>query len=263
METMNKKLIRKRFEKSILTYNENANIQKDMGTEVIKTLLTHYPNMNYERVLELGTGTGLYTHKIISQLQIKKLCCNDLSNDYLEGLQELFSANKKIQFDFINCDFENTDNLPAMNNLITSNAAIQWLENPAIFFTSLPKLLAPKGIIAFSTFGPGNLKEIKELTGHHLNYCSTSKLGNFLKPYFNIKHIAEKQIWLNFASPLEVLKHLKQTGVTGIKKMHWNKSSLLTFEKSYRDKFSTEMVAEIKHQVSLTYNPITIIAELK
>jgi len=265
MEIIDKSLIRKRFEKSMLTYNENANIQKEIGTELMEALLTHYPNDTFAQVLELGAGTGLYTQKIIAKLNFKKLNCNDLSDNYLKGLKKLIPAKKAIQFNFIKGDFEDTSKLLTNNNLITANAAIQWLENPAIFFASLPKLLVPKGIIAFSTFAPGNLQEIKELTGFHLNYHSTTTLERFIKPYFNIKYIKQKQYQLKFKSPRAILRHLKHTGVTGIKKMHWTKNALLAFEDKYRARFSIDIGTELEPstQVTLTYTPIIIIAELK
>jgi hypothetical protein len=56
---------------------------------------------------------------------------------------------------------------------------------------------------------------------------------------------------------MSVLKHLKNTGVNGIKSTTWSKEKLNTFENAYRQNFSD------KNEVTLTYEPITIIAKVK
>jgi len=55
-----------------------------------------------------------------------------------------------------------------------------------------------------------------------------------------------------------VLKHLKQTGVTGTEKRIWTRSRLQSFCKEYTTRFS-----DAAGNVNLTYHPIYIIARKK
>ena len=64
--------------------------------------------------------------------------------------------------------------------------------------------------------------------------------------------------WLDereFDTPLEVLKHMKQTGVNGLRKPFLGKEWFRSFEEKYYGLHATN------NKVRLTYNPITIIAK--
>lgn len=62
------------------------------------------------------------------------------------------------------------------------------------------------------------MHEIRQLTGHGLDYLSVEELQALLSPGFDILHAEEEVISLPFPTPQAVLKHLKQTGVTGTEK---------------------------------------------
>ena len=70
--------------------------------------------------------------------------------------------------------------------------------------------------------------------------------------------IGAKPLSLPFPSPQAVLKHLKQTGVTGTEKRMWTRSRLQSFCKEYTTRFS-----DAAGNVSLTYHPIYIIERKK
>lgn len=59
------------------------------------------------------------------------------------------------------------------------------------------------------------MHEIRQLTGHGLDYLSVEELQALLSPHFDILHAEEEVVTLPFPTPQAVLKHLKQTGVTG------------------------------------------------
>lgn len=62
------------------------------------------------------------------------------------------------------------------------------------------------------------MHEIRQLTGHGLDYLSVEELQALLSPHFDILHAEEEVVTLPFPTPQAVLKHLKQTGVTGTEK---------------------------------------------
>ena len=79
-----------------------------------------------------------------------------------------------------------------------------------------------------------------------------------LEPDFEVIHAEEEVCTLYFDSPLEVLKHLKQTGVTGTEKKVWSRGRLQQFCENYSRLFSNE-----QGKVSLTYHPIYLLAKKK
>lgn len=62
------------------------------------------------------------------------------------------------------------------------------------------------------------MQEIHTLTGHGLEYFSLEELKALLSSRFEVLYAEEEIVSLPFGTPLEVLQHLRQTGVTGTEK---------------------------------------------
>ena len=116
-----------------------------------------------------------------------------------------------------------------------------------------------QGLLLFSTFVPGNLYEIKELTGKGLVYPTSDTLVGWLSTAdFNLLHQEEDPIVLTFKTPLDVLRHLKATGVTATGNGCWTKGRQESFCRQYAEQFATT-----DGQVTLTYRPLYILATKK
>ena len=155
---------------------------------------------------------------------------------------------------FLPCDAETLD-FPQGTDLITSCSTLQWFADTERFFARCHHFLSDGGILAFSTFGKKNMREIHALTGHGLEYLSLDNLKVLLSPRFEILYAEEEIVSLPFGTPLEVLRHLKQTGVTGTEKRVWTRGRLQSFCDEY-----IRMCGNDDRSVSLTYHPIYVIA---
>lgn len=71
---------------------------------------------------------------------------------------------------------------------------------------------------------------------------------------YEVVYAHEEQLRLSFASPLEVLRHLKETGVTGTAAQAWTRGKLQEFCRNYTERFSDE-----RGRVYLTFHPIYMI----
>lgn len=238
---MNTELVKKRFAKSIKTYDENAFVQKAMA-EKLKTML---PTKCYGKILEIGCGTGFLTKIVSNDLDFENYIANDLVEDCKSYIDEI---NPKIEF--VSGDIkEFLNNSNQTFDLIISNAALQWVVNYEEFFNILLKKLNSTGVLLFSTFGKKNFVEIYETMGISLDYPSKEKLGDIFKNY--TCKIEEELEVLSFNSPLEVLKHIKHTGVNCLSTQTWTKYNLKDFEKKY------------KKPAILTYNPVYVCVQNK
>ena len=65
---MNKSLIRKRFEKGLSTYDENAVVQKIMAKNLVELLGA----VEFKNILELGCGTGVLTKEVTDNIRFEK-----------------------------------------------------------------------------------------------------------------------------------------------------------------------------------------------
>ena len=211
-----------KFNKAYSTYDDHAIIQKIVATNLIK-LIT---NENYYSVLELGCGTGIFTEKLYKNIKFKHLDLNDIFNvsDYIKK----FPYRNLILGDM-------NDLILDKYSLIVSSSSFQWIEN---FPRLIKKLSHSSKKIVFSMYISGNLKEIKEHFGIELDYLSTKEIKKILKKYFFIKEAKEEEFVLEFVSPLDLLKHLKYTGVTGVGSSSFSKvktfsSKKLTYKVAY------------------------------
>jgi malonyl-CoA O-methyltransferase len=58
-------------------------------------------------------------------------------------------------------DIEQLPLAAARTDLIWSNLALQWVNEPPRVFAEFQRVLAPAGLVMFSTFGPDTLKELR------------------------------------------------------------------------------------------------------
>lgn len=93
------------------------------------------------------------------------------------------------------------------------------------------------------------------MTGHGLEYFSLEELKALLSSRFEVLYAEEEIVSLPFGTPLEVLQHLRQTGVTGTEKKVWTRGRLQSFCEEY-----IRMYGKDDRSVSLTYHPIYVIA---
>lgn len=237
---MNKKLIAKRFEKNLKTYNENAKIQKQMAEKLVQFL----DKEEYDNILEIGCGTGMLTEIIKQKIEYKNYTANDIVSkceDYIK------SIDKNIHFSA--GDIEECVKVSEKKyDLIISNASFQWIDNLKEFIEILYKKLNPQGCLIFSTFGIENFREIYHVQGKRLPYYTTSELREILQSYNPV--IEEEIRILAFRNPKDVLKHIQNTGVNALSEESWTKTDLINFENGYNNFCSG--------QTTLTYNPIYI-----
>jgi len=247
---LDKELIKKRFARSLKTYAEHALVQKATAERLLFELST-IAGDKFERIFEIGCGSGIMTSQIIKMFEYEKFYLNDLVDECVK-----LSSNS-TRTEFIAGDIENLPALPQNLDLIISNATFQWLDHLPKVLSKLADIITPDGILAFSTFGPSNAREITQLTGTALNYLSAPELKNAVEKHFEISCYHENIRKVHFETPMDVLRHLQKTGVTAVSKQIWTKSDLQNFISQYIEHNKTES------GVSLTYHPIIIIAEKK
>jgi malonyl-ACP O-methyltransferase BioC len=247
---LDKELIKKRFARSLKTYADNALVQKSTAERLLFELST-IGGEKFDRIFEIGCGSGIVTRQLVKMFEYKKLYLNDLVDECVK------LSSKYPDSEFIGGDIEAVESLPENLDLIISNATFQWLSHLPGILERLAGILNPDGILAFSTFGPQNAREVTELSGKSLNYLPAAKLKDTVEKHFEISCYHENIRKLHFESPMDVLRHLQKTGVTAVSQQRWNKSDLQNFISRYIEYNKTDS------GVTLTYHPIIIVANLK
>lgn len=245
--------IARRFAKAGQTYNEHAVIQKKIAVHLMQLLTQQQQDLSFERVFEIGCGSGNLTQLYRAKFQTENIFLNDLNLQ----VQQYFQEDSVFQW----ClgDAEQIE-FPKDLNLIISSSALQWVGDLTQIFKKCAEALKPQGILCFSTFGQNNLKEIRALTQQGLDYIDLPDISDRLKEQgFEILHVSEYIQALPFHHPRDVLQHLKATGVTATaSKFRWNKHSLAQYYHGYRQFIDTDEHENLFYPLS--YHPIFVIA---
>ena len=249
-----KSRVRHSFFKSMYSYNQHAEVQSRMAEELLEALRRIHP-AGFGCVLEIGCGSGLLTERFLKSFTAETFIANDLVEEFGLMVEEIVQQHSSTHFNFAGGDIEAlADLLPGDLDLVLSNATFQWLHDFDGFMARLKTLLKPGGLLAFSTFGPENCREIRELTGNSLTYRPFRTVLASLQAHFDVAFSHEDIVPLHFASPMDVLRHLRLTGVNGVSSQKsWTKADLAHFEQTYRARFGEF------NRVPLTYHPLLFI----
>ncbi len=216
------------FSKNSHYYNEYSIIQKVVAREVIKRV-----NFEYKNILDLGCGCGAIYENI--NWQIDKFVGIDLSKEMLECHPKGKNIILKMEnFDNI-LDFSNYD-------LIISSSSLQWSKDLKSLIQRVK--MSQKDFI-FAIFSDGTFKKMREFLKIKKTFL---KSFDELCSYFDKDTKFEKlEYKLFFQTPLEMLRYIKKSGVSGGKKelkiedikrfIHYYPHNFLEFEILLAKKF--------------------------
>jgi malonyl-ACP O-methyltransferase BioC len=239
-----KKLITDRFTRAQNSYNQSAVAQQQIHKQLYR-LLNKHPH-RLDQILEIGCGTGGFTRLLQTDNKESAWILNDLC-----PLPDTLRVQMQdTNYTYLQGDAE-TLPFSGVYTLIASASTIQWFSDPAAFIQRMARLLSEDGIFVFNTFGKQNLHEVKALTQIGLTYPTLQEVEAWAANAFDIEVMEEEEITLWFDSPLDVLKHLKQTGVTATQQVGvWTAGRLKAFIEQYHLHYSTN------GKVHLTYHPL-------
>lgn len=252
---VDKKLIASRFSSHMASYAHYATVQNEICARLALLLkqCTEDSNLRVRRALEVGAGTGFLTSRMFETYGSTRWFVNDITTQSRSYIEEHAVAKRAANVEYLWGDAESIE-LPSNLDLVVSSSAMQWFESVERFVSRLD--VRQKGVVAFSSFGPKNFIEMREATGGYgLDYptlqefeAQISKSG--YKPIITEEYTSK--LW--FSSAVEVLHHIKNTGVNALSAPRWQKADLQQFIKRYEN-FSQN------NKVPLTYHPLIVIAE--
>ena len=156
---IDKAAVASRFNRSAHTYDDHCRVQRLMAGRLVARLDgTPEPR----RILELGCGTGYLTRllaKVYPEAEIQAL---DFAARMVEVARDRIGS---PLVEFRVADAETAAFPEGFFDLIISNAAIQWFDNPAGTLAGLVSALRPGGRMLHATFGPDTFCELKQVLG--------------------------------------------------------------------------------------------------
>lgn len=197
----------RRFQKASATYDTHAIAQYSSAIQ-LTAMLGRRAVKERPDVLEIGCGTGLFTREYSRIIHPGSATFVDITPTgpfNIAQTEEYFveDAEKWIEREERSWD------------LIVSASSIQWFADIPRFLHLCNQRLKEGGIIALSTFLPGNMAELDAFRPAPLLYPKSADLRNWLERDFEEVEVKEDEIRVEFKTVREMLMHLKHTGVGG------------------------------------------------
>lgn len=237
---MDKKTIIRNFSRYARSYDKYADIQNRAASGLLGLMMDD----SFQRILEIGCGTGNYTMLLREKFKNASLKAIDISGKMIDVASGKLKG-KSIEF--IVADAETAD-IGGDFDCITSNASFQWFSDLEKTIQKYSAALQEGGAILFSIFGPVTFKELDFSLKHVLKDSSTAADGFMSKEEIegllrgNFKSVRIKEIFYKESFPClkDLLHKIKFSGIRGNGMnggVIFTPRALRELEKVYLDKF--------------------------
>lgn len=195
-DTFNKANIIKSFNAAADSYDEVAELQCQVGDQIIERL--QYIKKDFGDIIDVGSGTG-YCHNQLKQLYPRGLFYSlDIAHAMLLQARKKLSFYRrwiKTQSLYVCGDIETMPIADNSVDLIVSNLALQWVNEPQKAYQELFRILRPGGLLMFSTLGPDTLKELR-----HSWQAVDDKAR--VHPFIDMHHVGDMLLGAMFSDPV-------------------------------------------------------------
>ena len=232
------------FSRAAPTYDTYADVQPEVATCLIAWL----KGREYQKILEVGCGTGFYTSMLAQKFVNSHILAVDISPVMVAEARIKLARYSRVRLEKADGEY-----LPAFISgpfdLITASGALQWFEDLERTIQQYCRILSPSGAILFALFGLDTLfelnKTLRYILGNRVclpvnSFPEETTLQDFLSRAFNEWDVKELSLSRTYPDLLSLLRSLKHTGVaprmaTG--PFVRSRVRLLEIEKSYKKHF--------------------------
>ena len=220
--TLDKRVVRRSFEQSAAGYDAAAVLQHEVCRRMIERLelVRHQPRA----ILDAGTGTGNAIPALLDRYRGTPIFALDIAQAMLErarGRVKWWQTLPGLRAPVypVCGDIERLPFAREALELVWSNLALQWVNELPRTFTEIHRVLAPGGLLMFSTFGPDTLKELRSAYAaadsrtHVSRFTDMHDIGDMLVSAGYADPVMDmEQITLTYADVRALMRDLKAIG---------------------------------------------------
>jgi malonyl-CoA O-methyltransferase len=157
---IDRRAARRRFERAARTYPKFSRLEGEVAARMAERL--EYIRLEPARILDAGSGPP---RAVLRERYPRALTIAlDFARPMLPraGRFAGFFSRKAVA---VCADLERLPLADASVDLVWSNMALHWLSDPLPALREFRRVLAPQGLVMFSTLGPDSLKELRAAAG--------------------------------------------------------------------------------------------------
>lgn len=222
---LDKRSLRDSFARAASGYDAAAVLQREIADRLLEHL--DIVRLSPGTIADCGCGTGYGTRALAHRYPQARLIALDLALPMARRARERLSGTLATVMrriagrpapGFFCGDIECLPLVTGSADLIVSNLALQWCDSRTAF-AEFRRVLAPGGLLMFSTFGPDTLEELRaawraaDAEAHVHEFADMHDLGDalvhagFADPVLDVDRLT-----LTYAEVVDVLRDLKALG---------------------------------------------------
>jgi malonyl-CoA O-methyltransferase len=213
---LDRRAVARAFDRASASYDAAAALQERVRNELLARLEELKPQPR--SVLDLGAGTGHASRALKRRFAQATVVAVDIAPGMLERARA--QSRWLRRFERVRADAYALPFRDGAFDLVFSSLMLQWCDDLDGVFTEMARVLAPGGLLLFSTFGPGTLSELREAwassdsQADHVNqFFDPHALGSALlhaglgEPVLDVDRIV-----LRYSDTLTLMRELKAIG---------------------------------------------------
>ena len=200
---------RRRFERAAASTASVDTLSREIERRMAERL--DLIRITPQRILDAGCGIGAGSALLAKRYPRSAVVGLDsawtvlrqaaASRSLLARMQRLISGNGP---DCVCADFSALPFAPGSFSMVWSNLALAWARDPMRVFGELNRVLAPGGLLMFSSYGPDTLKELRSA-------CAAADVHPHVHPFIDMHDLGDMLVASGFATPVMDMEVLTLT----------------------------------------------------
>ncbi|TLS68552.1 malonyl-ACP O-methyltransferase BioC [Mariprofundus erugo] len=242
------------FSSASSTYDVHAVLQREIGDRLLAHL--DFIKIEPKRILDIGCGTGYFTRLLRGRYKKAAIVAFDLSAAMLQQTRANHARRMPWhgRHHHVGGDAAVLPFKSGSFDLVCSNLAMQWVGDPQLMLAEMRRVLAPGGLMLFSTFGRRTLSELRqtlasiesERAGHVLPFPDVMSLGDALMKLPVELPVTDSDLFtLTYPDVMALVRELKGLGasaaaIRGRRAGLYGRALIRELEQRYPDRFKME-----------------------
>jgi malonyl-CoA O-methyltransferase len=216
---LDRRAVARAFDRASGSYDAAAALQERVRNELLGRL--DELKIEPRAILDLGAGTGHGARALKRRYPGSRVIAVDIAPGMLERARQ--QSRWLRRFQRVRADAYALPFRDGAFDLVFSSLMLQWCDDLDAVFGEIARVLAPGGLLLFSTFGPGTLAELREAwassdgSNHVNHFFDAHALGSALlhaqldEPVLDVDRIV-----LRYPDAMALMRELKALGAHNV-----------------------------------------------